>query len=87
LNGLEVRRAHQQMGKPDPSWPSFDRPVEVGTVTVLDVARAGLRADSVAGHADAVGRWARSVWRAWSAHHPATAALAERLLGNAGPMR
>lgn len=86
-DGLEVRRAHQRMGKPDPSWPSFDRPPEVGTVTVLDAAEAGVRADSVAGHADAVGRWARSAWQAWSAQHRAAGALAERLLGDAGLMR
>ncbi len=86
-DGLEVRRAHQRMGKPDPSWPSFDRPREVGTVTVLDAAEAGVRADSVVGHADAVGRWARSAWQAWSAQHRAAGALAERLLGDAGLMR
>jgi hypothetical protein len=54
---------------------------------VLDVAEAGVRADSVAGHADAVGRWAQAVWRAWSGQHRAAAALAERLLGDAGLMR
>ncbi|HLB77294.1 MAG TPA: DUF5946 family protein [Candidatus Dormibacteraeota bacterium] len=86
-DGLQVRHAHQRMGKPDPSWPAFDRPSDVGATTVLDVAEAGVRADSVAGHADAVGRWAQSVWRAWSAQHRAAAALAERLLGDAGPMR
>lgn len=86
-DGLEVRRAHQRMGKPDDSWPSFDHPPNVGAITVLDVAKAGARADSVAGHADAVGRWARSVWQAWLTQHRAAAALAERLLGDAGPMR
>jgi hypothetical protein len=75
------------MGKPDHTWPSFHRPPDVGAITVLDVAEAGIRADSVAGHADAVGRWARSVWQAWSAQHRAIGALAERLLGDAGPMR
>ncbi len=86
-DGLEVRRAHQRMGKPEPSWPSFDRPPSVGAITVLDVAEAGVRADSVAGHADAVGRWARSVWQAWSPQHQAAAALTERLLGDDGLMR
>jgi hypothetical protein len=86
-DGLAVRRAHQRMGKPDHTWPSFDRPPDVGAITVLDVAEAGIRADSVAGHADAVGRWARSVWQAWSAQHRAAAALAERLLGDAGLIR
>jgi hypothetical protein len=86
-DGLEVRRAHQRMGKPDRSWPSFDRPPDLGTVTVLYVAEAGVRADSVAGHADAVGRWGRSVWRAWSPQHQAAAALTEHLLGHDGLMR
>jgi hypothetical protein len=86
-DGLQVRHAHQRMGKPDPSWPAFDRPSDLGAITVLDVAEAGVRADSVAGHADAVGRWAQSVWRAWSAQHRAAATLAERLLGDPWPMR
>ncbi len=79
LSGLEVRGVHQRMGKPDLSWPPFDRPPALGAITVQDVAEAGARADSVAGHADAVERWARSVWAAWSTHHRDVAALADRV--------
>ena len=86
-DGLEVRRAHQRMGKPDPSWPPFDPPPDVGAITVLDVAEAGARGGSVAGHAEAMGRWAQAVWHAWSGLHREAAALAERLLGDVGLMR
>lgn len=77
--GVEVREAHRRMGRPGPTWPAFVRPAGTGTVTVLDVAEAGLRADSVEGHAAAVRRWAEDVWRAWAPAHGATAALCARL--------
>jgi hypothetical protein len=78
MNGLQVRRIHQSMGKPQPSWPQFPRPADVGQVTLLDVALAGARAASVEGHARALDKWARSVWEAWSAQHAAVAALSDR---------
>ena len=78
--GLEVRRAHQAMGRPQPSWPAFLRPTDVATLTVLDVALAGVRADAVAGHAAAVERWAVAVWAGWAQRHPEIAALAARLV-------
>jgi len=61
------------MGKPQPSWPAFERPADLGPITVLEVAAAGARADSVAGHAQAVRRWAKAVWAAWSVQHPGVA--------------
>ncbi len=81
LNGLQVRRVHQLMGKPEASWPRFPRPAELGQLTVLDVALAGARAGSVEGHAKAVEKWARLVWEAWSAQHDAVAALSDRFAG------
>jgi len=73
------------MGKPDRSWPPFERPTTIGDITVLDVAEAGARADSIQGHADTVQRWALSVWRAWSAQHADVAALSHRVVGNPAP--
>jgi len=75
LSGLQVRGVHHRMGKPAPSWPRFERPRGLGPITVLDVALAGPRANSVTGHGEAVDRWARSVWAAWSAQHADVAAL------------
>ena len=82
LGGPEVRAAHQRLGKPNKSWPAFARPSDVGAVTVLHVAKAGVRAESVPGHAHSVQRWARSVWHAWSGQHGDVAALTARILGN-----
>jgi hypothetical protein len=56
----------------------------VGTVTVLDVARAGARANSVAGHAAAVQRWAAAVWAAWESHHGEVVALTEAVVRQRG---
>jgi Family of unknown function (DUF5946) len=80
VSGIEVRAAHQRMGKPDPSWPRLPTPERPGAVTVLEVAAAGAMVGSVAGHAEAVRGWAAAVWQAWAAEHAAVAALADRLL-------
>jgi hypothetical protein len=80
VSGLEVRAAHQRMGKPDPSWPRLPAPERTGTVTVFDVAAAGAMVGSVAGHAEAVRTWAADVWQAWAGRHTAVAALTDRLL-------
>jgi hypothetical protein len=79
-SGIEVRAAHQRMGKPDPSWPRLPAPERSGAMTVFDVAAAGAMVGSVAGHATAVQAWADAVWQAWAAEHTAVAALADRLL-------
>jgi hypothetical protein len=80
MAGLEVRAAHQRMGKPDASWPRLPAPARTGTVTVFDVAAAGAMVGSVAGHAKAVRAWAADVWQAWAAQHAAVAALTDHLL-------
>jgi hypothetical protein len=81
LSGVQVRAAHQRMGKPDASWPRLPTPEHTGAVTVFDVAAAGVMVNSAAGHAQAVGAWAAAVWQAWACQHVAVAALASRLLG------
>jgi Family of unknown function (DUF5946) len=80
VSGIEVRAAHQRMGKPDPSWPPLPAPERIGAMTVFDVAAAGAMVGSVAGHAKTVQAWAAAVWRAWAAQHATVAALADRLL-------
>ena len=79
-SGMEVRTAHQRMGKPDPSWPRLPTPERTGGMTVFDVAAVGAMIGSVTGHAEAVRAWATAVWQAWAAQHAAVAALADRLL-------
>jgi hypothetical protein len=80
VSGIEVRAAHQRMGKPEPSWPRLPTPERTGAMTVFDVAAAGAMVGSVAGHAKAVRAWAAAVWQAWAAQHATVAALADRLL-------
>lgn len=46
-------------------WPHWPPPVDLGTLTVFDVALA----DSAEAHAALVRAWAGQVWSAWSAHH------------------
>jgi Family of unknown function (DUF5946) len=77
--GVDVRDAHQRMGRPDGSWPVLAPPTDRGQVTVFDVAAAGLVAGSVEGHGAAVRRWAETVWLAWGHAHAAVAALSRRL--------
>jgi hypothetical protein len=80
LTGVQVRDAHQRLGRPDPTWPSFPRPAFSGAVTIVDVAEAGLRGASFEGHEEAVAAWASSVWSAWANEHDAVARLTARLL-------
>ncbi len=82
LTGAQVRSAHQRMGKPDSTWPAFMRPADLSVMTVLDVAEAGVRVDSVSGHAAAIERWAEAVWRAWATQHAVVSALTDRLLAD-----
>jgi Family of unknown function (DUF5946) len=79
-SGVQVRTAHQGMGRPQPSWPAFPRPAAGAALTILVVAEAGARAGSVSGHADAVQRWAAPVWAAWSPRHAEVAALTDRVV-------
>jgi hypothetical protein len=69
VSGIEVRAAHQRMGKPDPSWPRLPAPARSGAMTVFDVAAAGAMVSSVAGHATAVRARAAAMWQAWAAQH------------------
>jgi Family of unknown function (DUF5946) len=87
VSGLEVRAAHQQMGKPDASWPRLPAPERTGTVTVFDVVAAGAMVGSVTGHAKAVRTWAADVWQAWALQHAAVAALTDRLLAAMGQIK
>lgn len=81
-SGREVRDAHVAMSRRQSSWPEFRRPSMDGLPTVLDVARAGPRANSPAGHRQAVQAWAAAVWAAWSGQHGLVAALAARTVPN-----
>jgi Family of unknown function (DUF5946) len=82
MSGVNIREAHQRMGRPDSSWPPFPRPKKVGSLTIADVAEAGLRVDSITGHATLVERWAKDVWHAWKPRHSDVVDLAARVVPN-----
>lgn len=75
LTGAQVRAAHQRMGKPNPSWPTFAPPDDLGLLTVMTVAERGLMRDSESGHLQAVAAWAQSVWQVWVTQHQEVADL------------
>lgn len=76
LGQRDATRLLQALGERqiDPGW--LEPPEERGGVTVADVHAAG---DPKA-HLDAVERWARSAWRAWSPHHGPARRWVERML-------
>ena len=76
--GPAVRALHGRMGRPRPDWPALARPRLRGGRTILDVAAAGARAGSEAGHESELRTWAAEVWAAWSAQHEQVRALAAR---------
>jgi hypothetical protein len=82
LSGNEVRDAHSRMGKPDATWPAFERPEGFAALTIDDVARGGVRAGSERGHADAVRAWAEAVWAWWRPAHADVRALTQALLSS-----
>jgi hypothetical protein len=58
------------------TWPTFPRPASVGDVTVFDVAMT----DTPQECAEAIQRWGRSVWQAWSHVHDQVRELTDRQL-------
>ena len=84
VSGSGVRTAHSRMGRPRPDWPRFEAAPRAD-VTIADVAAAGVEAGSGTGHAEALLRWAASVWASWSSSHDEVAALTGRLFSGSEP--
>jgi hypothetical protein len=64
---IEMPRRHKYLADAERDWPHFEPPARLGPIRASDVASA----TSPEAHAAAVRAWARSVWTAWSEHHPA----------------
>lgn len=65
LSAEDANAAMLEVGKTKANMVKLARPGSLGEVTVADV----LAANGVEQHSDAVQRWARSTWQAWSEHH------------------
>ena len=65
IRPTSVPRLLQALAKAVTTWPHFKPPIDMGSLTVSDVALS----DSVEGHINAVEKWAGLVWKAWSPHH------------------
>ena len=68
----------QRLAESVQSWPHFDPPQTAWRLTVFDAA---LVAGEVESHTRVVREWSSEVWRAWSPHHAAVAALVAQHLG------
>ena len=71
---VEGIRLKQEMLRDDPVFAWLEPPLDPGPVTLLDVAAA-----SSAEVAQAVRRWAMSVWDAWSGHRIAIRARTDEV--------
>ena len=76
--GKQVQRMHMLLARRSKQWPRFTPPAHVGELTVQDV----LRAEPGQPRDDALMRWARSVWQAWSEQHARVQALFEQVMAD-----
>jgi hypothetical protein len=76
FTGRQVQKMHMLMGRRSKQWPRFDRPVDVGPLTVADVlaVEPGPRRD------EKLMAWCAGVWGAWSSEHGRVREMVDRLL-------
>jgi hypothetical protein len=72
---IELPRLRQVLAPAKRTFPWLPPPDSPGEVTVVDVHAA----EAPDAHRATVGRWARSAWEAWSAHHAQVRAWADEL--------
>ncbi|MFQ5637294.1 MAG: DUF5946 family protein [bacterium] len=66
-----VARYLQRLAAKIRVWPHFPPPIEMGSLTVCDVALSGSDEE----HIKTIREWAGSVWEAWSPYHAEVAAF------------
>jgi hypothetical protein len=87
-SGREVQRVHMRLGQPHgrgagrKDWPRFALPKDRGSVTVRDVMAA-----PESERIEAIEKWCRAVWEAWSESHEAVRAWAARERDDTDPKR
>ena len=67
FSGRQVQRAHMQLARRRRAWPAFVLPAERGAMTACHV----LAAPPGVGRDQAIDKWCRSVWTAFSSHRQA----------------
>ena len=65
FTGREVQQMHILMARNAKQWPLFEQPVNVGPLTVADVAAVDPGPD----RDEKLMQWCASVWNAWSPEH------------------
>ena len=65
FTGREVQQMHILMARNAKQWPRFEQPVNVGPLTVADVAAVDPGPD----RDEKLMQWCASVWNAWSPEH------------------
>ena len=62
FSGLQVQKAHMEMGRKRRAWPKIDLPADRGSITAADVLAfpLGVERDR------AIDDWGRAVWKACS---------------------
>jgi hypothetical protein len=76
--GKQVQHMHMLLAQRSKVWPTFERPMQTGALTVQDVllAQPGDERDAT------LRRWGQSVWDAWSQQHAQVQALIERMMAD-----
>lgn len=64
-SGREVQRVHVLLSQRKHHWPTFELPRERGAVTVVDV----MAAPAGPQRREAIDRWSRAVWTAYTPSH------------------
>jgi hypothetical protein len=76
FTGRQVQKMHMLMARSSKQWPRFDAPDDVGPLTVADV----LMVEAGPSRDEAIVRWCRAVWTAWSSEHGRVRAMVDRFL-------
>jgi hypothetical protein len=76
--GRQVQHMHTLLAQRSKTWPRFTPPSHAGDLTILDVMQAAPGEERDA----ALGRWACSVWNAWSHEHERVRSLFETVMAD-----
>jgi hypothetical protein len=76
FTGRQVQKMHMRMARTSKQWPRFDRPEDVGPLTVAAV----LAVAPGPGRDEKLMEWCAGVWNAWSSAHGRVREMVDRFL-------